>query len=122
MREYYVRIDEMAKSGYPQDKTAMVYNLSTGQAVEMIKSDVAYFREARVMQVGDASVEEVSIASISGTSQYRAEVVLDVSNISYSKVDSREVVTTNSTNALVSTNLTMSGSEDCLLINSIEFP
>lgn len=122
MREYCVRIDEMAKSGYPEDKTAMVYSLSTGQAVEMIKSDVAYFREARVMQVGSTSVEEVSIASISGTSQYRAEVVLDVSNISYSKVDSRDFVTTNGTDALVSTNLTMSGSEDCLLINSIEFP
>lgn len=120
--EYYQRVDRMAQTGYASGEIDDVYALSSGQAVEVIKSDVAYFGDGTIKQLGDTRLITIDVTTVSTreSSVLRANVTLDVSAVAYDREGEGEVVT-NRDSDLVRTTLTILEDAGCLRVSGIEF-
>lgn len=121
---FYARIDAMASSGYLDDHVDAVEELIEGQAAEVVAADVAYFAGTDIRQVGRTAVATIEASDASaGTiaARYRANIVLDVSGVSYVRDGAADVVT-NRTSDMVPVQLTLSDAGGCLAVSRIDFP
>lgn len=121
VEEFYRRLDGLAQHGYADADARSVYDITVGQASEVVKSDVVYFGSAGVRQEGSTRVDVRGMSPLGESGAgLSVDVLLDVSGLSYVRTATGSPVTSNSADE-VPVVLGLETDGECLRVSTITY-